>query len=313
MPVDDADPSAPVESSWSLDALPKRLVEGLGREGLERLRLLAGLCPAAVQEDRGHWLLGCRVCPPFDGKGPDGRVVDTVPGSEDFYELRGLTQGSFSAPGKVEAALVFSGCEAALDNYGGTLLAARDAVGTWKARSYRSGLNPDECRALPIEPGRALLLCRWTYGHLGVGRHQLLVYDFARGSDEAPEQGWTTLFELLDDAQARCGFDTMTRAEDDEWISTGRIDAFEVELPKKGEPVRVKVDVHAVRRHPTAAYRHRCQQWQDELARANPRHLDVASTLKAPPLHLTFEWNGTALQPNVSTQRSLESLSSPEP
>jgi hypothetical protein len=109
----------PVVPPEQLPAFAPALVRSLGAEGVRRLQIAASLCPAAVVHDARKLRVGCRTCPPFDATtGPDGKVVVDPPPQDEFYELEGLCDGSFSAPGRSETAALFRGCESHADNFG---------------------------------------------------------------------------------------------------------------------------------------------------------------------------------------------------
>lgn len=301
-------PRPPPPEVASLPELDNSLRKQLGRDGSKRFEFLRSLCPIALQHNRNHWLVGCRVCPPFDDAPPDGKAPEVGFDSGGFYELEGLTSGSFTRPGAEEMAAVFAGCEAADENRGGTLLAERVLDGLWVSRSYNSGLHPNACMAFRRPDGRDLLVCRWADAHQGLGRAGILVQDFAATTAKAGEEGWSNLVTLEDDAASVCmDLDATPTRTVDRWVTTGRIDGFEL-LPADGSTAGLVVHAHASRGRPTAAFITRCRNWLHEKIKANPRYIDVRPGLNAPALRLVFLWTGNGFEPNAATKAILLQL-----
>jgi hypothetical protein len=297
-----------------LPKLDNALRKELGVEGARRFEFLRSLCPIALQRNQNRLLVGCRVCPPFDAAPPDGMALEVGLDESEFFELEGLTSGSFTRVGADEAAAVFSGCESAAENRGGTVLAERRPDGLWDSRAYKSGLHPNSCLAFKRPDRRDLLVCRWSYGHQGIGRHSLLVVDFADVSSPTADEGWRNLVTLDDDAASVCMEHGAKRSFPvDRWVTTGRIDGVELLAPIGDRPPGIVVRAHASRTKPTAAYLARCRDWLAEPAKANPRYIDVRPSLRPPALRLVFQWTGASLEPDVTTRAILQKLVSPPP
>ena len=252
--------------------------------------------------------MGCRACPPFDGATPDGKAPEVGFEPGEFYELESLTPGSFTRAGADEMAAVFSGCEAADENRGGTLLAERGADGLWVSRSYKGGLHPNACVSLRRPDGRDLLACRWEYAHEGLGHVGVLVQDFAQKTATDGAESWKDWVTLEDNAAWLCmDEEAMPSRLANRLVSTGRIDGLEV-LPATGRNPGLVVHAHASRGKATAAYVTLCRNWLSQRAGANPRYIDVRPGLNAPALRLIFLWNGTTFEPNAATKTILQKL-----
>lgn len=292
----------------SLPQLDNSLREHLGEDGTRRFEFLRSLCPIALQHNANRWLVGCRACPPFDDAAPDGTAPEVGFGAGEFYELESLTPGSFTRAGADEMAAVFSGCEAADENRGGTLLAERGVDGLWASRSYKSGLHPDSCLAFRRPDGRDLLVCRWEYTHQGRGSSNILVQDFAATTAKAGEDSWANLLTLEDVAASSCmDLDSTPTSAVNRWVTTGRIDALTL-LRSGGGSSGLVVHAHASRGRPTAAYLTLCRKWLNERVKANPRYVDVRPGLNAPALRLVFLWRNNGFEPDAATKASLLQL-----
>jgi len=297
----------------SLPELDNSLRKKLGKDGTSRFEFLRSLCPIAVQHNGNRWLVGCRACPPFDDAAPDGKVPEVGFDAGEFYELEGLTPGSFTRAGADEMAAVFSGCEAADENRGGTLLAERGADGFWAARSYKSGLHPNSCITFQRPDGRDLLVCRWAYAHQGLGHDNILVQDFGATAAKAGQESWSQLVTLEDDAASICMDHEATPTwGSNSWVTTGRIDGFGL-LPAVSRAAGLVVHAHASRGKSTAAYVTLCRNWLGEKAKANPRYIDVRPGLNAPALRLVFLWNGNGFEPDAATKATLLQLAPAQP
>jgi len=296
----------------SLPQLDASLRKQLGKEGIRRFEFLRSICPISLQQNGTRRLVGCRVCPPFEEATPDGKAPEVGFDPGEFYELEGLTPGSFTRAGADEMAAVFSGCEAADENRGWTLLAERAADGLWVARKYKSGLHPNACVALKRPDGRDLLVCRWEYAHQGLGHASILVQDFAQESAVAGAESWTNWVMLEDNAVSICmDLEATPTLAASSSVTTARIDGLEL-LPSVGRTAGLVVHAHAWRGKASAAYLALCRNWLHEKVKANPRHIDVRPGLNAPAMRLEFLWNGRDFEPSAVTQAILRKLAPKE-
>ena len=133
-------------------------------------------CAPAVAIDGKVERVGCACCPPFVQCPP--KATSELVEQSEVFPLRGKLDGTFSGTGEDELALTFAGCEAHVDNWGGTLLVEKNDP---KKSTYRTGVNPDECKKLH-DPKRNIdrLLCQRRDGHQGISHTFVFVYELSK-------------------------------------------------------------------------------------------------------------------------------------
>jgi len=302
--------AAPVVPPERLPEVPASLAGRLDVESRRRLAIAASVCPAVVFPEEDRLRVGCRSCPPFTAdNGPDGLIVVGPRDGDGFYELEASYAGAFSRPGADEVAAVFAGCEPAAENFGGTLLVVRHHDDVWAAQSYRSGFHPEACVVFQRPDAAALLVCRWRTAHQLVGHEYLDTYDFTRGSEQDVQGGWERVLGLTTDAPGAC---LDGRGADGPPVVAGRLDAFRIHAATPAHPAELAVDAHAIRSPRTPALMARCRALTAELARAEPRPIDVVSALRPPALRLVFPWNGRTFAATPDTERAIAAVAPPE-
>ncbi|WP_425147849.1 hypothetical protein [Deinococcus sp.] len=154
--------------------------------------LLATVC-------RGGAATGaCTTCPDFVGEG----------GLEGTMTPEAVTYGKFLNNKDTYALLDLSGCEAHVNNFGGSVLLRWRGLTRWDFVKYLPGLRSGDCLKYPAlnypaPGGRETLLCEGGYAGMGIVDTSLFPVDLARypaGTSDQPDYG--TLFILEDSTQA---------------------------------------------------------------------------------------------------------------
>ena len=123
--------------------------------------LMASVCSSGVKTGT------CAPCPAFiEGGAGDGFSLETV------------VYGKFTNAKKTDALLDFSGCEAHVHNFGGSVLLRWQGLTKWKFVTYVPGYLTDQCLKFPARDGRDLLLCQADYFGMGTAISSLLLEDF---------------------------------------------------------------------------------------------------------------------------------------
>jgi len=285
------DPVVPPEH---LPEFSASLVRELGAEGLRKLEVAASVCQAAVVHDGRKLRVGCRACPPFDiSTGPDAQVA--VDGLGEFYELETLISGSFSEPGKSQAAAVFAGCESHAENFGGTLLVERKGD-VWVHASYRSGFHPTSCKTFARPDRRDVLICTWTTDHQGIVHFMLDSYDFNAGDESHPENGWDHLLTLDDNSVSGC----WDREPKGKVMTADRIVDFAVTPATSSAAGGLGVIVQFARGPISHAFVAKCSELSRNTLNEAVRPVNLAGLLKPQARTLTLVWDGRqfALDPS---------------
>ena len=167
-----------------IDAIPADLPPELAQQ----LGFLSDVCNVAMhyETEGAHRVrVGCRTCPPFEGRAAvsDGRIA--VDG-KDFYELELYVRGHFTAPDADQRLAVFNGCEPHSGNWGGTLIAERQGD-KYRALRYLSGLRPQVCKAYRRPNGHDLAVCEFTSAQQSISTDSLSVLDFSVDPPKAQE------------------------------------------------------------------------------------------------------------------------------
>jgi hypothetical protein len=277
---------APVVPPEHLPEFSASLVRELGAEGLRKLEVAASVCQAAVVHDGRKLRVGCRACPPFDvSTGPNGQIA--VDGPDEFYELETLVSGSFSEPGKSQAAAVFAGCESHAENFGGTLLVERRGD-VWVHASYRSGFHPASCKAFARPDGRDALVCFWTTDHQGIVHFMLDSYDFTVGDESHPENGWDHLLTLDDNSLSGC----WAREPKGKVMTADRIVDFVVTPATSSAATGLRVTVQFARGPISHAFVAKCHELSRNTLSEAARPVNLAGLLKPQARTLTLVWDG---------------------
>ncbi len=126
--------------------------------------LLRSVCSSGVKTG------ACTPCPAFTRATAGKRLL-----------LERVVYGRFTHPKQTEALLEFSGCEAPVSNYGGSVLLRWQHVrgqgrGRWTFSRYLMGYRAGDCLKYSANDGRDLLLCRED----SVGSASLVLNDFSR-------------------------------------------------------------------------------------------------------------------------------------
>jgi hypothetical protein len=139
--------------------------------------LLQSICPRSAQPADSKTpgsLPGCKSCPDFttDGALQPGLAI------HDYFGIQTIIQGSFTAPGAVEAVASFKGCEPHAENYGGSILLAKSGD-SWSIVRYVQALITTACRPYRLQNGRDLLLCDEQNRHPQESRQTISVIDLS--------------------------------------------------------------------------------------------------------------------------------------
>jgi hypothetical protein len=167
----------------------------------ESMDILSAICGKDAQSKPGKKgpIYGCRVCPKFTSEAGQG-TNDSFPALQIYHVL----PGSFTRPGAVETVVEVNGCEAHVNNFGGTVLLEK--VGPrWKFKRYvpgEIGLN----RAYKLKQGRTLALYQGGWTGQGETVVWLGTYDFASPVAHA----WQKLITLHDSTANACSATTVT-------------------------------------------------------------------------------------------------------
>ena len=108
--------------------------------------------------------------------------------------LENVVYGKFTHAHQTDALLGFSGCEAPVSNYGGSVLLKWQGGDRWTFLKYFMGYQVGDCLNYPARDGRALLLCR----EVNTGSASLVLNDFS-GEDRFVQ----ALF-YAEDSRATC-------------------------------------------------------------------------------------------------------------
>ncbi len=121
----------------------------------EALELLPAACQGKFGPVEGGY--GCNPCPKFVGDG----------GLEGDFGLNRVTYGKFTDAKKTDALLDMEGCEAHVNNFGGSVLLRWQGLTTWKFTRYAPGFRSSDCLKYPARDGRDLVLCRGGWSGMG--------------------------------------------------------------------------------------------------------------------------------------------------
>lgn len=163
-----------------------------------------------------------------------------------------------------------------------------------------------ECLRFAAEGGGAVLACREEARRDGIYYHRVRIY---QGEPDVPSEMRSqgeVLLEFSDEANGRCGFGVLPRAEESNWSFADRI----ISVTKEGAPGKaaILVELQVARRHPTAAYRRLCEAWERLKILANPRYVDTAPGLYPLGRRLRLEFQGGRFLPDRATERIIHEL-----
>ncbi len=150
--------------------------------------LLEAVCPGRVIVGKE---IGCRgACPEFTG----------FRGENFEWTLAAVTRGRFVSPQSDDVVLSMSGCESHSENFGGTILLARQSQ-DWMMLWYKAGLDTNECHKTKLREGRDLLVCLGGWGGQGLVQTALWQEDLhaaipmiAGGDDKPLFEFWDNVF-----------------------------------------------------------------------------------------------------------------------
>lgn len=161
----------------------------------EAMDMLSAICGknALSKPGKKETIYGCRVCPKFTSEAGQGSN-DAFPALQLYHVLL----GSFTHSGATEAAVEVTGCEAHVNNFGGTVLLEK--LGTsWEFKRYvpgEVGLN----RIYKLKDGRTLALYQGGWTGQGEITVWLGTYDFAIPGERA----WHKLISMNDSTMNAC-------------------------------------------------------------------------------------------------------------
>jgi len=118
--------------------------------------------------------------------------------------LEAVTYGKFLKGKDTYALLDLSGCEAHVNNYGGSVLLKWRGLTRWDFVKYIPGLRSSDCLKYPGPGRREVLLCEGGYTGMGIVDTSLFQVDLTRypaGPSDKPDYG--NLF-ILEDSTAAC-------------------------------------------------------------------------------------------------------------
>jgi hypothetical protein len=167
----------------------------------EAMDLLSAICGKNAQSKPGKkgTIYGCRVCPKFTSEAGQG-ASDAFPALQLYHVL----PGSFTRSGAIEAAVEVTGCEAHVNNFGGSVLLEK--VGpNWKFKRYVPG-EVGLSRIYKLQDGRALALYQGGWTGQGETVGWLGTYDFAVSGERA----WHKLITVEDSTANACMQPTIT-------------------------------------------------------------------------------------------------------
>jgi hypothetical protein len=139
------------------------------------------ICPGHV------WASGCDACPEISHSGAGS------------WQVRAFHPGHFVSPKSEDMLISGSGCEDHADDFGGSVLLARNAL-SWRRVRYVAGMIADQCRKLNASDGRDRLICRSDHDGQGVHDPSLFVLD-----PGAPLESGQTGFIGVEDTTWTCG------------------------------------------------------------------------------------------------------------
>jgi hypothetical protein len=171
-------------------------------EEKEALSILETVCPKQIRTEplKAGKAYGCGGCPAFTGFG--GQPPSK--GTEPDFELRKVLKGSFTRPGASELLAEFSGCEAHVNNLGGTLLLEKAGTG-WRRVRYMAGLV-GIVRGYARKDGLEIVLDQGGYTGQGISTGSLSTYDFSA----KPEPAEHRLLVVEDTSLNFCELDRVT-------------------------------------------------------------------------------------------------------
>ncbi|MER3555648.1 MAG: hypothetical protein C4331_15270 [Meiothermus sp.] len=112
------------------------------------------------------------VCPGSSGIGKDGGYCKTCPsfveaGGDEQFALQSVVYGTFLDPRRTYAVLDFDGCEAHVNNFGGSVILRWKGLTDWELVRYEPGSRTFDCQKITASDRHDLLLCR--VGWMGQG------------------------------------------------------------------------------------------------------------------------------------------------
>jgi len=108
--------------------------------------------------------------------------------------LESVVYGQFTHAHQTDALLEFSGCEAPVSNYGGSVLLRWQGRGRWTFSRYLMGYRAGDCLNYPARDGRDLMLCKEE----NTGSASLVLNDFSR------EDRFVQALFYVEDSSATC-------------------------------------------------------------------------------------------------------------
>jgi hypothetical protein len=152
----------------------------------EALELLPAACQGKFGPMDGGY--GCNPCPKY---------IDAN-GLEGDFGLSNVMYGKFTDAKKTDALLDMYGCEAHVNNFGGSVLLRWQGLTIWKFTRYAAGFRSSDCLKYPARDGRDLLLCRSAWMGQGYVIEGFGLTDLLQKTDQS-------LFQVTDNTASCMG------------------------------------------------------------------------------------------------------------
>lgn len=162
----------------------------------EANELLQAVCKGQSGRDQDGAF--CRPCPKFVEDGLEGRLT-----------FSSVVYGRFLSARETNAVLDFNGCEAHVNNFGGSVILRWKGDTNWSFVRYEPGNRTNDCLKYRERDGHDFLVCRTFYANMGVSIEGIGVQDLRASAQGGPLVSLTSNDEVCIDP-ARNHFEIIT-------------------------------------------------------------------------------------------------------
>jgi hypothetical protein len=107
---------------------------------------------------------------------------DQIPEFEDSMVFSSIMYGRFLGVGEINAIMDMQGCEAHVNNFGGTMILRWRGLTNWEFIRYEPGVRSGDCLKYPTRAGHDVRVCQTFYGGMGYTIEGFGLYDYTRKS-----------------------------------------------------------------------------------------------------------------------------------